>query len=259
VESVKISVCCPVAYDYRYLYDSIRSYYSICDEILLGLDQYQLTWAKRAFAIDRKEFDTKLLTVDPERKIRIIEDNFHGLDKPMDNENNERNVLLSHCKPDNLIVQIDVDEYCINPQDFKTWVDQGMCISGYCAYAKWATVFKVIDDTALVIAPSVETVPLANPDRLPYTAARSTGQPGNLSPLWLLHYSWGRTLPELQEKLANWGHANDFDINAYIKFWMSVNLHNYKYMKDFHPLNGTSWPALKAVPLKFLEKAIAKA
>jgi len=52
--------------------------------------------------------------------------------------------------------------------------------------------------------------------------------------------------------LDNWGHAGDFDVEAFFGLWESVGLGNYVTVRDFHPLNGPIWPSLKLASVDFL-------
>lgn len=256
---IKLSFCTPVAYDYAYAYKTIQSYYSLADEILIGLDERNLTWNKKPFIIDRPAFQKRLIDMDPDKKIRIIEGLYHKLSKPIDNDTRERNILKNCCKPGNAVVQIDCDEQLVNPEAFRKWLDETTIPDGAVPYAKLACVYKIIGDTALVVTPATETVQLLTFNREDYTRVRYTTEKSVLSPLWLLHYSWGRTPAELEEKIQSWGHTTDFDTSKYFKFWNSVNLENYQYLRNIHPLgDGSTWQKLHAVKVDFLTHVVTR-
>ena len=63
-----------------------------------------------------------------------------------------------------------------------------------------------------------------------------------------LHNSWGRREEELQQKLAGWGHSRDFDGARYLAFWRSLDLHNHARVRDCHPVQPRTWPALRFIP-----------
>jgi hypothetical protein len=188
-----------LAYDYRYAFAAIGSYYELADEIILGLDRDRLTWMRQAFTIDMDEVHAFIAALDKERKIRIVEGDFHAADHPMANDALERSALSVQAAPGNWVVQIDADEILLNGAQF--------------------------------------------------TAARATPQQGVLSPLHLLHFSWGRSPEQLRQKLANWGHARDFDVAGFFAFWESITLENFTQARDFHPLNGRTWRSLKRMQI----------
>lgn len=246
-----ISVCGLLAYDWRQALRSIVSYYGIADEIVLGLDRGRISWSGKAFRMDRKACLAALKRLDRDRKVTVVEEDFHHLPAPMANETDERRRLAARCRPGHWILQIDADEELLDPQGFAAWLR---------AYpwkrqvlANWITVFKVIGRTALVIDKADEWVPVAT--RHPaYTEARNTREWAARSPLELLHFSWGRSDAQLQAKLKHWGHSRDFDTAALLRLWRSVSLANHASFRDFHPLDGRLWPRLKAVPLGSLPK-----
>jgi len=230
-----------LAFDYRYAFNAIRSYYDIADEIILGLDADRISWTGHPFYIDLVQIQAFMQQLDRSGKMRIIEGDFHSLEKPMANETNERNELSRHCAPGNWVVQIDSDEVLRNAAEFKHWLlatNPPGAVS-----AAWISVFKQFGDQALVISTS-EITPVATRLRGQYVNARWTKEPSTTSPLQLLHHSWGRTPDEIKQKLQNWGHARDLDIDAFYKMWDSITLKNYQQVRNFHPLDGPRWPGL---------------
>ncbi len=237
-----------LAYDYRYAFKSLRSYYDIADEILLGVDVGRLTWMRRPFEFNRNEVDEFIASIDTAGKIRLVEDNYHVYDDPMRNDVHERSALSLLTRPENWVVQIDADEILLNAAEFRQWLLQTDPVA-FDVYAQWITVFKIIGDHALVIDPPGEPAPVATRLRGQYMYSRQTPQRGFMSPLKILHYSWGRSREELLQKLDNWGHSGDFDAHRFLEFWDSLDLQNYTRVRDFHPLHGAMWRALKLVPV----------
>ena len=74
----------------------------------------------------------------------------------------------------------------------------------------------------------------------------------------VVHQSWARSKEELQQKLQNWGHANDFDSDAYLALWESVDLSNYHKLKDFHPLTPSAWTGLNHIQAKNIPELMRK-
>jgi len=239
-----------LAYDYRYAFSAVGSYYDIADEILLGLDRDRLTWMGQAFTIDMDAVRSFVAQIDKDRKIRIVEGDFHSADDPMANDSLERSELSLQARSGNWVVQIDADEVVLNGAEFKSWLLQYEPRENN-AFARWISVFKVFDQQALLVDPPREVVPVATMLRGRYVAARATGQKGVLSPLQLLHFSWGRSAVQLRQKLDNWGHVRDFDVGRFFDFWQSITLENYAGARDFHPLHGPKWQSLKLAQLPF--------
>ncbi|MDX2097009.1 MAG: hypothetical protein SFW36_04470 [Leptolyngbyaceae cyanobacterium bins.59] len=239
-----------LSYDYRYAYSAIRSYYELADEIILGLDKDRLTWSGNQFEFDLTGFETFLNQYDHAHKIRLVEDNFHPLSSARENDTRERNYLSYYCQGDNWIIQIDADEILLNPLPFQEWMLTANPEA--CIYARWISVFKVLDEFVLAIDPPIEYTAIGIKTPGLYTDCRETSQPRVVSPLNLLHFSWGRSEAELLTKLQNWSHNQDFDIQHYFEFWKSVNAENYASITNFHPIDGPAWQRLVAVPFEML-------
>jgi len=245
----KLTFVTLLAYDYKYAYMALRSYYDIADEIILGVDADRLTWMRRPLEIDMDEVRAFIADLDKDRKIRVVEGNFHTDESPMANEVLERSLLSTQAAPGNWVVQIDADEILVNGTEFREWL-LSTDPAGCDVLAQWIIVFKAFGDQVLLVDPPGESVAVATMARGQYRLGRYTGQPTMMSPLKLLHLSWGRTPQELMQKLTNWGHAKDFDVHAFYRFWESVNPTNYAQAKNFHPLAGETWPSLKLVTLE---------
>jgi len=239
-----ISVVTLLAYDYKYLKDSITSYYNIADEIILGLDINRKSWRNQPFELDNGYLNSIIKEIDKDNKIRIIESDFYKFENAMSNEVFERNYLSQFCKKENWILSIDVDERLIDSNSFKSWLENAP--KSHDIGAKWLGVFKIIDGKKLSIDAEENTV-VATYGQGQYKSGRKTGKQMIQSPLKLEHYSWGRTSEELWQKLNNWGHSQDFDIKKFFDLWNSINLDNYKLYKNIHPLNGVDWPSLKLI------------
>ena len=243
-----ISFVTLLAYDYKYAFESIRSYYDFADEIILGIDEDCISWSGNKFYINYSEIENFIAKTDISRKIKIIRGNFHNLLSPAKNDTNERNYLSLKCKPGNWIIQIDSDEILVNPKIFFEWLRN--ISDGFTVKAYWTTIFKCFEGSpyCLVIDNGEETS-IGTKKQNAYTFMRDTNEKTLQSPLNLLHFSWGRTRNELKQKLDNWGHSKDFDTKAYLEFWDKINLNNYKQFKNINPVNPPAWPKLKAVKI----------
>lgn len=242
-----ISLVMPIAYDYAYSYRSLEAMYDVADEVILGLDAQRLSWSGKPFAFDLEAFNARIARIDRRGIVRLVEDDFHSDPHPMQNDVRERRILSTHCRQGNWIVQIDSDEIAMNARDFRTWLAKADPDAD--VQAKWITVFKTFGDKCLVANEPDSMTSVAT--RIPgiYQYARVTGQKRQAGNLVLLHYSWGRTRDELEQKLTNWSHARDFDVGRFLALWDSVTLDNYSQFRDFHPLHPPLWRNLSVLKL----------
>jgi hypothetical protein len=263
----KKSVISLISYDASYLPASIKSYYPYVDEIILGLDQDRISWSGNAFTFDEAALWTALKAIDKDNKISIIEDNFHQSEVAIENDNYERNFLKNECSHD-WIFSFDADEQLLNAKDFfynycpivdryKERVD--ICMT-------WATPYKIIDDTVLVIANEDnsaffgENQGFATSSDSTYTYARWTdksaaGQNRVMSPLVSIHWSLCRPEEALYEKIHNIGHSDIVETDPFYEKWKNVTLENYEELRNFKTsgLGEAQWPKLFALPLEQLE------
>ena len=242
----KLSIITLLSYDYSYLENCIRSYYDIADEIILGLDENRVSWSGKAFAFDASFVRSVIDKVDKDKKIKVVEGDFFKFKEPIQNDTYERNYLSQHCKDGNWIVSIDVDERLLNAGEFYNWLqelDPRSDIRNYDIGARWIQIFKVIEGKKILVN-QYEPTTVGTFKKGNFTCARLSPQSSVMSPLILEHFSWGRTRDELCQKLSNWGHTNDFDVQSYLELWDSVNLQNYSNFKNIHPLDKVSWPEL---------------
>jgi hypothetical protein len=220
------------------------SYYKIADEILLGIDNERVSWSKNKYEFDENFFDV-IKEIDVDKKIKIIDGDFHSLNSPIENDTKERNYISNFCKKDNYVIGIDSDEIITNAEYFQNWFNNTkpeldiICIM--------SSVYKVIDNKILVNQPC-ERAQIGTKLKNRYKLCRMTGNKSIESPLNILHFSWGRTRREILQKLENFGHSKDFNINEYMKIWDSVNLENFMLKKNLHPLKSckNQWVTLKA-------------
>lgn len=243
-----ISVVMPIAYDFRYSYRSLEKVYEIADEVILGLDRDRVSWSGKPFDFDLEEFRATVATIDRRNIVRLVEGDFHSAGSPMGNDVNERNVLSTHCRPGNWIVQIDSDEQAINAKDFRAWLTRADRSKD--VQAKWITVFKSFGDKCLVANEPDLKVSVATTTPAKYRDARESDRPKVLSNLLLLHFSWGRNRAELAQKLTNWSHSQDFDTAKLLALWDSVTLENYQQFRNFHPLYPPLWSKLSLITLR---------
>jgi hypothetical protein len=234
-----------LAYDWKYAFEAIRSYYAIADEIILGLDTDRISWSKKPFVFDDQAVAEFIAAIDTDKKIRILEGNFHAHEAPIDNDTSERRQLGAACRAGNWVVQIDADEILLNPLELVNYLNA--IPHDVDAWGSWLPVYKIIGNKALIVVGFMEAAPVATraPER--YQFARVTDQTAVISPLNMLHLSWGRTEEELLQKLTNWGHSTDIDIEKTIGLWRATTLENYQQRRNFHPLHSRLWQALEVI------------
>ena len=79
-----------------------------------------------------------------------------------------------------------------------------------------------------------------------YSNARRNSHFNHISPFFVLHETWSRSIDDLRQKLDSWGHEKDFESkSAYLEFWASMNEENFNLALDFHPLRKGVWHKLR--------------
>jgi len=248
---MNLSFYTPIAYDYKYAIATILSYYKIADEIILGIDEDNISWSHMKYNFDEADFNARIVKIDTEKKIKIVKSNFHDAPLPMTNDTNERNYLTHFCKRGNFIIGIDSDEVLLNPDTFKIWMNTMQPTADI--KCKLFTVYKNFGDKLLNVEPD-EMTTIGTTKVHCYTMCRNTDTKIKTltinSPLEILHFSWARNEQEMWQKLKNWGHSADFDINKYFLLWKSATLENYKTMTMLHPLGmKANWTHLSLIDL----------
>jgi len=261
----------PIAYDYKYAYPSIMSYYDIADWIVLAIDKDRISWNNQKYDFNFHDFLKKIKSIDKDKKISIFEGDFHKFKTPIDNDTDERNLISKYIEnnlPDYdknwYMIGIDSDEVLLNPKEFRIWLDE----NSYAlndeemkmhpvnrrrhsnVHALWYSVYKSYGDKVLVTLPH-EWAMIGTKIVNSYRKCRYTSPAHELrSPLKILHYSWGRSRDEVLQKIRNWSHSSQFNIDNYFRVWDNVSLNNYSKLRNFHPLNVQgAWERLKLMEL----------
>ena len=258
----KKSVISLISYDAAYLPESISKYYNYVDEIVLGVDKNRTTWSGNTFSFDENKLWSELGAIDGDSKISIVEEDFVKSKIAIENDNYERNFLKSQCTND-WIFSIDADEYFVNPKDFfynycplveRYYNKADICMT-------WATPYKTIDDTTLVIA-NEDGTPFFGENQGMTTSKDSTftyarwsdksaaGHNRLLSPLVAIHWSLCRSKEDLHQKINNIGHSDIVENDPFYQIWEQVNLENYEELHNFKSsgLGTAQWPILRAIP-----------
>ena len=263
---IKKSAISLISYDAHYLPKSIEKYYNYVDEIVLGLDKNRITWSKNSFSFDEQKLWSELSQIDGDGKISIVEEDFVQSEVAIENDNYERNFLKDQCSHD-WIFSFDADEMLVNPKqffyDFCPLVEDYRETHDICM--TWATPYKEIGDTTLVIAEEDgspffgENQGVVTSKNNTFTYARWTDQSAAgtnriLSPLVALHFSLCRKSEDLHEKIHNIGHSNIVEEDPFYKIWSQVDMENYKQLKNFKTsgLGEAQWPSLEPIETQFL-------
>lgn len=238
-----------VSYDYEFLLTSIVQLYESVDRIFLAIDKDRKTWGGNSFEIPQSFFD-QIKLFDSKNKIEFYFDVFfiEGL-SPMENEVRERN-MLSRKMGKGWLIQLDVDEYIYNFDLLAKYLKKHIYLTFFpfltpiVFRGRLITVFKKVDEGYLYIDNGEKFSFITNfPE---YNYGRSNNNIINhLLDTITIHQSWARNEDEIQLKINNWGHRDDFDTLDYFKFWKSLTKQNYNEFKNFHPLYPAAWDEMR--------------
>lgn len=244
---LKVGIC--IAYDWEMLKTALPLFYNDVDSICLSLDINRNTWAGNRFDFDASAFYNYVKEIDNQSKIIIYEDDFYQ-DKqhPMKNEVYQRNQIAKKLGIDNSwFLQLDVDEYFLDFKSVARFLRENTFSKDVNICLPFITLFKKLDSSYLAIKGETEWMPFIT-NKPHYEYGRINGYFNYKLDLPVLHQSWAREESEIQQKISNWGHKNDFDVESFLKKWQSLDIHNYVNLIDFHPINGKSWHEL--VPIE---------
>lgn len=260
MEKIKIGYL--VSYDYDYIFQSIPRVYGYVDEIILSIDIDRLSWAGHQITIPQSFFD-RIKALDVANKIVLHEDKFHFSDKTtMECETNQRNLLSQKMGADCWQLQIDADEYFIHFEAVVDFLRQRKYLlrkaSSHPVLIKgsWITLFKKVPGGYLYID-NAENFSFGTNQVSGFTFARRIrGAKEIKTSTAVVHQSWARTEEEVQQKISNWGHKDDFDVQAFYRFWQSLNRDNYLQVRDFHPLSPQEWHKLEFIACTTIDEFI---
>jgi hypothetical protein len=244
---IKLGFC--IAYDWYFLAQSLPLVYKHADLICFSIDKERISWTGQKFPFDQLRFDAFIRQIDTDNKIRIYEDDFHLPSlQPMQNEIRQRNLMAEFMDEGGWHIQLDADEYFLDFERFTKYLQNfnehtrklNIC-------CPWITMYKQSGNDYLLVHPRKfrqhEFIQVAT--RWPhYEYGRRNGYFNILTDFFLLHQSWARSENEIWEKLNNWGHKEDIDINKCFRQWKECNSKNFKSYKNFHHLKPVVWPSL---------------
>jgi hypothetical protein len=195
------------------------------------------------------DFWTWIKEFDIDHEIVVYRDQFFvaGL-TPMECDTRERNMLAKAMGPSDWYIQIDSDEYFQNFGSFVQKLKSFSTASPTTITCRVVTLFKHLKSGFLLIDESYEALSFETNNPV-YTVARNNTT-GNQIVEWpdvVLHQSWAREPEEIQLKLQNWSHKDDFNTQSFFNIWQAIDEFNYHCLRNFHPLSPPTWPKLLLV------------
>jgi len=249
-----------LAYDYKLIEIALPYLYPYADLIVFSIDKNRVSWVGNKYDFD-EGFLTWLKANDPENKIKIYEDDFHVPSlKPMENESRQRNMMASFMGDGGWHIQMDSDEYFYNFREFTDFLRSKKELLIHPEKHKieigafLLNIYKKVEGGYLYIDESVETLGLAT--NYPSYTGRRSKHKVLYTPHYIFHQSWAREEPEIEFKIRNWGHSTDVDADAFYNAWRSLNVDNYKTVRNFHPINPKIWKSLAFIPGKDIPEFI---
>jgi hypothetical protein len=147
-------------------------------------------------------------------------------------------------------VQLDTDEYFMNFDGFVGFSNELRPKRKVNICCPFITLFKETDTGYLLIKNSTylssDFIPIASLHPH-YEFGRKNGYFNIKTDFFILHQSWARSENEVAQKLQNWGHKQDFDVNAYFNVWKELRRDNYKTYQNFHPIVPGNWGRLEFI------------
>lgn len=239
-----------ISYDYSYIFSSVKLIYDHVDSIVISYDADNKTWAGNDILIP-ESFFSEVKAIDIHNKITFYKDQFYVPNiQSMELETRQRNMMAEKMGSGGWHIQIDSDEYAydfkllaqfLRKHQFLTRKPEKTPIN---FLVNLVVLFKQNKEGFYVIQPFNESCFLITNNPI-YEKARKpkVGKTLQLD-YYLIHQSWARTPTEIEQKIKNWGHKNDFDVQEFYEKWRDLDETSYKNYIDFHPLPGSFWGKL---------------
>lgn len=238
-----------VSYDYEYLLTSIKLIYSYVDKIVLAMDANRQTWSGNKFEIPTSFFDL-IKAYDKKNIIEFyFEDFYVPTLTPMECETRERNLLLKRLGKSGWKIQLDVDEYIYDFKSVKKFLNRNWFFNVFPKLTPMqfrgnlVTLYKEIQGGFLFIDNKERFSFITNCNQNS-TARITFGVSSHYTNINVIHQSWARKENEIQTKIKNWGHRDDFDTTKYYNFWNSLSSENYNEYINIHPMSPKLWDKL---------------
>jgi hypothetical protein len=253
---IKVGFC--IAYDWHLLKHSLPLVYPHADRICLSLDRERKSWAGEQFFIDEGALKSLLSSLDVDRKITLLEEDFHLPElTPMQNEVRQRSRMAEVMGQGGWHIQLDCDEYFLSFKQFTQDLRRKQYARPVNICCPLVTLYKIVDGGFLYVKPvereHVEFIQLAT-NQPSYMYGRRNQHFNRYTRYLIIHQSWARTEKEIEQKLLNWGHKNDFDGALYLCKWRNVTKENFESVVNFHPINPPVWSSLNFLEAKTIDE-----
>lgn len=246
-----IKVSYLLSYDYMYFLTSVKQLYNDVDKIIVAIDKDYKTWSGNTFEIPNSFFE-EVKAFDSRNIIEFYFEKFYieGL-SPINCESRERNMVLKKLGR-GWKIQLDVDEYIYEFKEIKKYLDKYWYLTLFpkftpvCIQGILVTLYKEFPEGYLFIN---------NGELFSFI----TNQKFNIHTRWndkvrnhnacirVIHQSWARPANEIEKKIKNWGHKDDFEIDKYFDFWKKIDIINYINYINIHPIVPEVWNKLNFV------------
>lgn len=251
-----------VSYDYKMLLTSIKQLYDYVDGIFIAIDRDRRTWSGNNFEIPQSFFD-EIKAFDRNNKIEFYFDNFYISELlPIECETRERNMLLKKMGK-GWLIQLDVDEYVYDFSKVAKYLKKYWYLTLFPKLTpivfrgKLITLYRQLIDGYLYIENNERFSFITNQSNYTYTRNNHTVK-NHYANINVIHQSWARTEDEIQMKILNWGHRDDFDTQQYFEFWKNLTSKNYMNYKNVHPIVPEVWNELHFLPSDSIDEFISK-
>lgn len=257
---MKIKVGYLLSYDYELFLTSVKQLYDYVDEIVVGIDQDNKTWSGNSFEIPDSFFD-EVKAFDKKNKIQFYFDTFYISNlSPMECETRERNLVLQKMGK-GWKMQLDVDEYVYDFKSVAKYLNKYWYLTLFpkltpiCFTGKLLTLYRELPNGYLYIENN-EKFPFITNQGKNLHARRSFNIRNHFTNINVVHQSWARSEDEIQFKIKNWGHRDDFNTKKYFEFWKNLNSENYLEFKNIHPIVPEVWNKLYFMKCKNIDEFI---
>jgi hypothetical protein len=225
------------------------------DSICLSVDKDRTSWNGSSFQIDWEGFIKLVAHIDTDHKIKILEESFFSPERtPIANECYQRNRMAEFLGSCDWVVQLDADEIMLNGEEFMRTLEKNRSVKRPInIHGIWVNLIKKTPDGYVYSV--LKTPPLAT-NKPVYEYGRTNGHFNIYTNTFLAHITWAREEQEVYYKLRNWGHSHEFNGLSFYKIWQALDDHNWKYIKDFHPMSKTPIPSLFYQTAKDLDQFI---
>ena len=251
-----------VSYDFDMLVTSIKQLYNYVDRIYIAIDIDRKTWSGNDFEIPQSFFDGIKL-FDSKLKIEYYFDSFYvPVLAPIECETRERNMLLKKMGR-GWLLQLDVDEYVYDFDKVAKYLRKYWYLT---LFPKWTpivfrgkliTLYRQLPDGYLYIENNERFSFITNQSNYTHTRNIHTVR-NHYTNISIIHQSWARTEDEIQMKISNWGHRDDFNTQVYFNFWKNLSSTNYMNYKNVHPIVPDVWNELHFLSSASIDEFISK-